>query len=55
MGLKGMVSRSEWGADESYLFDSGRKQEAPPADTAKGDNGVIRDIAVQALFVEHGL
>lgn len=41
MGLKGMVSRSEWGADESYLFDSGRKQEAPPADTAKGDNGVI--------------
>lgn len=42
MGLKGMRTRSEWGANDSYLFASGREVETSQSDvdTSKGDNGV---------------
>ncbi len=42
IGLKGMRTRSEWGADDSYLFASKRGEETsePQVNTSKGDNGV---------------
>lgn len=34
-----IMKRSQWGADESYLFDAPKPQETPAAD--KGDNGSV--------------
>lgn len=39
VGMPSVISRSDWGADEDYLFDAKTTDPSPAGDVAKGDNG----------------
>lgn len=43
VGSPGILSRREWGADETYLFDAPHDADtaSSESDTSKGDNGIV--------------